>query len=119
MEDNTLDDCLRLRRMYEEKLKPGPYPLSEVREMGLTDSEKGNLSAYLADVAGIASHGGKLLTLEVSRRTKFRRYVADGFAAKWPRITKQISASETPRMHRLMNDTEEARVLIMKILGGD
>ncbi len=119
MESEEVEDCLRLRRTYEEKLKPGPYPTTEVRVMGLTDSEAGNLSMYLADIAGIASHGAKLLALEASRRRQFQRVVAEGFATKWPQIYQHISAGETPKMHRLMNETEEARVLIKRVLGDD
>jgi hypothetical protein len=119
MESDKIEDCLRLRKLYEEKLKPGPYPTSEVGVMGLTDSESCYLLMYLADVAGIASHGVKLLALEVSRRKEFLR-VADGsLATQWPMIAQHISASETPRMHLLASDTEEARVLIKRVLGED
>jgi hypothetical protein len=117
MESDEVGDCLRVKRMYEGMLKVGPYPTSEVRVMGLTDSESANLSMYLADVAGIASHGVKLLALEASRRKKFQQVVAESFATKWPQINQRISASETPKMYRLMIVTEDARLLIKRVLG--
>jgi hypothetical protein len=72
---------------------------------------------YLADIAGIASHGEKLIELETHRRNQFRKVVAESLAEKWPRISQQINLNETPRLHRLMDNTEQARVLIKKVLG--
>jgi hypothetical protein len=59
--------------MYEEKLKPGPYPTSESHTETLSGTDTGTLSLYLADVAGIASHGEKLIGLEAIRREQFRK----------------------------------------------
>jgi hypothetical protein len=71
---------------------------------------------YLADVAGIASHGSKLIGLEAVRREEFRKLVSESFTERWPQIAQQISINETPKLRRLMDDTEEARLLIKKIL---
>jgi hypothetical protein len=117
MQNQTLEDCTRLRSLYEERLKPGPYPTSEVTLRRFPEPAPGILSTYLADIAGIASHGAKLIELEMLRRNQFRKVVAESFAEKWPRISLQITLNETPRLHRLMDDTEEARVLIKKVLG--
>jgi hypothetical protein len=102
--------------MYEEKLKSGSYPTSEVTPRRFPEPIPSTLSMYLADVAGIASHGEKLIGLEAIRREQFRKVVAESFAEKWPQISQQISINETPKLRRLMDDTEEARVLIKKVL---
>jgi hypothetical protein len=117
MQNDRLDDCLRLRTLYEDKLKSGPYPTSEVTPARFPEPAPGNLHMYLADIAGIASHGEKLLGLEGIRRDQFRTAVAESFAERWPQISQQISPNETPKLHRLMDDTEEARILIKKVLG--
>jgi hypothetical protein len=103
--------------LYEEKLGRGPYPTSEVTPGRFPEPALGTLLLYLAAVAGIASHGEKLLGLEGIRREQFRKAVAESFAEKWPQISQQISPNETPKLHRLMGDTEEARTLINKVLG--
>jgi hypothetical protein len=71
---------------------------------------------YLADIAGIASHGERLIALEPAKSDKFRKIVAQSFAEKWPRISRHISMNETPQLCRLMDDTEEARLLIKQAL---
>lgn len=116
MQDDRLEDCLRLRTLYEEKLKPGPYPTSEVTSERFPEPAPGTLLMYLADVAGIASHGEKLIGLAGIRREQFRKVTAESFAERWPQISQQISANETPKVRRLMDDTEEAPVLIKKVL---
>ena len=106
-----------MRTMYEERLGRGPYPTSEVNSKRFPDSAAGTLSMYLAGVAGIASHGAKLIGLEAVRREEFRKLVAESFAERWPQIAQQISINKTPKLRRLMDDTEEARLLIKKVLG--
>ena len=116
MRNDKVEDCLRLREMYEAKLKPGAYPTSEVTLERFPEPSPGTVSMYLADVAGIASHGEKLLGLEATRRDQFRKVVADSFAERWPQISRHITMDDTPILCRLMNDTEEARALIKSVL---
>jgi hypothetical protein len=91
MQNDRLEDCLRLRMLYEEKLKPGPYPTTEVTPGRFPEPAPGTLLMYLAGVAGIASHGEKLIGLAGIRREQFRNAVAESFAEKWPQISQQIS----------------------------
>jgi hypothetical protein len=102
--------------LYEEKLGRGPYRTSEVTPERFPEPAPGTLLLYLADLAGMASHGEKLLGLEGLRREQFRKAVAESFAEKWPQISQQISPYETPKLHRLMDGTDEARILIKKVL---
>lgn len=106
-------DCGRCTR---KRLGRGPYPTSEVTRKRFPEPVPGTLLIYFADIAGIASHGEKLLDLEPLRRAQFRKIVAESFAEKWPQISRQITANETPRLRQLMDDTEEARLLIRKVL---
>jgi hypothetical protein len=116
MRNDKAEDCLRLRDMYEAKLKPGPYPTSEVTLERFPEPSSGTISIYLADVAGIASHGEKLLGLEDTRQNQFRKVVAGSFAETWPQISRHITMDDTPILCQLMKDTEEARVLIKSVL---
>lgn len=116
MSIDKVEDCLKLRRMYEEKLKAGPYPTSEVTPQRFPEPAPGIILMYLADVAGIASHGEKLLSLESKRRDQFREVVAESFKDKFPDISQRITLGETPKLCRFIDDTENACVLIRKVL---
>lgn len=74
---------------------------------------------YLANIAGIASHGEKLLNLEAARRKEFRMLVTQSFADRWPEISQKITMNHTPVLRQLMDDTEDARSLIKEILTDD
>jgi hypothetical protein len=113
---SRVEDCLRLRSMYDLKLRRGPYPTSEVSPQRFPEPEPGTISMYLADIAGVASHGEKLLNLELTRRREFRTLVAQSFAERWPDISQKITMNHTPVLRQLMNDTEDARVLIKEVL---
>lgn len=111
-----VEKCLRLRIMYDLKLWPGPYPTSEVTPQLFPEPEPSIILMYLADIAGIASHGEKLLNLKAARHDEFQRLVAQSFADQWPSISQKITKSATPVLHQLMNDTEDARKLIKEVL---
>ncbi len=111
-----VEECLRLRSMYDLKLGRGPYPTSEVSPQLFPEPEPGTISMYLADIAGIASHGERLLALEVSRRNQFRALTAQSFAERFPDVSQKITMDRTPILRQLMNDTEEARTLIVGVL---
>jgi hypothetical protein len=59
---------------------------------GLTDREHGIVTMFLADVAGIASHGHKLESITEARRTKFREFVARSFVERCPDTCAKIYA---------------------------
>lgn len=116
MTNEKLKECARLRQIYELKLGRGPYPTSEVSTKRFPEPALGTILLYLADIAGIASHGEKLVGLEACRHDEFRKLVAKSFADRWPEISGQISIEDTPLLCRLMNGTEEARRLIKEVL---
>jgi hypothetical protein len=111
-----IEACSRLRSMYDSKLGRGPYPTSEVSPQRFPEPEPSTISTYLADIAGIASHGTKLLNLEVTRREEFRTFVAQSFADRWPDVSKKITTNHTPALRQLLNYTEDARTLIEEVL---
>jgi hypothetical protein len=111
-----VEECVRLRSIYELRLGRGPYPTFEVSPQRFPEREPGTISMYLADIAGIASHGEKLLNLENTRREEFRTLVAQSFADRWPDISQKITLKHTPVLRQLMNDTESARILIREVL---
>jgi len=111
-----VEECVRLRSMYDLRLGRGPYPTFEVSPQWFPEPEPGTILMYLADIAGIASHGEKLLNLEITRRDEFRTLVAQSFADRWPVISQKITVNHTPVLRQLMNDTEDARILIKEVL---
>jgi hypothetical protein len=117
MLDRAFGEGLRLESLYRDSLGRGRYPTSEVTPEAFPEPAPTTLLLYLADIAGMASQGEKLRSLETVRRRQFKEIVAQSFAEKWPLISQQITPEETPELHRLMNGTEEARVLIKTILG--
>ena len=67
---------------------------------------------YLDDIAGIASHGVKLATLEEPRKLEFQKLVARSFSERYPGAIRKITLKKTPVLLQLLADTEEARLLI-------
>jgi len=102
--------------MYETKLGKGPFPLADCHAAKLNDRERGIVTMFLADVAGIASHGRGLASIPEARKTKFREFVARSFEQRWPDTSSKITPERSPTLFRLMKDTEEARLLIMRYL---
>jgi hypothetical protein len=111
-----VEECVRLRSIYDLKLGRGPYPTSEVSPQKFPEPEPSTILTYLAEIAGIASHGEKLLNLGDTRRDEYRTIVAQSFADRWPDISQKITINDTPVLRQLMNDTEGARILIKKVL---
>jgi hypothetical protein len=83
----------------------------------LTDAGHTELLLHIEHIAGIASHGLKLIGLKEVRREEFRKLTAESFAARWPQIAQKITVDETPLLRQLMDDTEEARQIIKRVLG--
>jgi hypothetical protein len=112
MKEEERETLVKLRAMYMQKLRIGPFPTQECSLSGITGKLHGALMMYLADVAGIASHGVKLASLEDTRRTSFQKAVAGSFWDRYPDARRRITIEKTPVLFRLMANTEEARLLI-------
>jgi hypothetical protein len=124
---NDLEDAilLKLAHLYETELGRGPVPLVETRKVGHGKDYAefhGNLVLYLSNIAGIASHGKRLKKISAERKHEFQRLSALPFFARYPQfeyIEKRIQSSDVPDLKRLLDATEEARLLIVKALAED
>jgi len=116
--EEAVDVLDRLREIYETKLGKGPFPNADCSAARLSDREHGILVLYLADVAGIASHGRKLASITAERRVEFKNIVAQSFEERWPDTNAKIIFERSPTLFRLMKDTDEARLLVMRYLAG-
>ncbi len=112
----TFERCLRLRSIYDLTLLPGSYPTSEVSAQRFPEPESGAILMYLAEISGIASHGTQLLDLKTQKRRNFRALVDHSFADRWPDVWRKITVEHTPCLHKLMINSEEARLLIKDAL---
>lgn len=112
-----MDDSDRLKQLYNEVLAKGPFPLEECGLAQVTGATHGELILYLADIAGLASRGEQgLAALSESDRTKFRKLAASGISIRVPDATRRITPHTTPKLHALIEATEQARFLILKTL---
>jgi hypothetical protein len=113
-----LDQLNRLRLMYEQSLGRGPFPTDECFIAEITGELHGELVIHLADIAGVAAHGQKLQTITAERRLEFLRISSRSFWDKFPSpgVQQRITSEHTPNLFRLMEDTEQARQLILRCL---
>ena len=116
MNDSQQHDLVRLREIYLQKLSGGPFPTNECAAARITGSLHGGLVVYLADIAGIASHGVKMATLEEPRKLEFQKLVARSFWERYPGAIRKITLAKTPLLFQRLADTEEARRLIKEYL---
>jgi hypothetical protein len=114
-----MDILITLREMYDSKLGKEPFPTKECASAGFTDRLHGELVMFLADIAGIASHGEKLATVSASRKLEFQRLTDRSFWERWPDARARVTPESTPNLYRRMEDTEKARLLIRKYLEKD
>ena len=114
-----MDALDQLREMFETKLRKVPFPLADCHAAKLTDREHGIVTMFLADVAGIASHGRRLASITEARKTKFREFVARSFEQRCPDTWAKITPERSSTLYRLMKDSDEARLLIMRYLAGE
>jgi hypothetical protein len=105
-----------LREIYEKKLAAGPFPTADCSTARLTGREHGRLTMFVADIAGIASHGRRLDSITETRKWEFKKIVARSFEERWPATNAKITSERAPTLFHLMKDTEEARVLIVRCL---
>jgi hypothetical protein len=112
MHDEQQRNLVRLHEIYLQKLGVGPFPTNECAAARITGSLRGGLVVYLSDIAGIASHGVKMATLEEPRKLEFQKLVARSFWERYPDAIRKISLEKTPVLFQRLEDTEEARLLI-------
>ena len=78
-----------------------------------------SLTLYLAEIAGIASHGKQLKKISSERKLEFQRIAAQSFFERHPDfgyIEQRIESSDVPDLKRRLKSTEEARLLIVEAL---
>ena len=107
----------RLKQLYDEALAKGPFPTEECGRARITAAVHGELILYLADIAGLASRGDHgLAALSVPDKTKFQKLALRGISTRVPDVVTRINAQATPELHKLIEATERARLLILKAL---
>jgi len=116
MKKGQEDELARLGEIYDKKLSPGPFPSRDFRVAGLPPQLDLRLELYIYDIAGIASHGIKLATITAERRAEFRKIVAQNFWDRHPETRERVTAESTPVLFQLMEDMEEARLIVKKYL---
>ena len=114
-----MDALDRLRELYVTKLGKGPFPNADCSAARLNDREHGILVLYLADIAGIASHGRRLASISADRHAEFEKIAGRSFEERWPNTSAKITLERSPTLFRLMKDTEETRQLIMRFLAAE
>jgi len=112
-----MNDSDRLKRLYDEVLAKGPFPTEECGRAKINSAVHGKLILYLADIAGLASRGEHgLAALSESDKAKFQKLASRGISTCVPDVATRITAQATPELHRLIEATEQARLLILKVL---
>ena len=112
--ESAVNPSDQLRELFEKKLGKGPFPTADCRTAKLSDREHGILTLFLADIAGIASHGKKLASITETRKDEFKRIVSQSFQERWPETSAKITSERSPTLYLCLKDTEEARLLIMR-----
>lgn len=107
----------QLIRVYDDVLAKGPFPTGECAAARIDGKLHGELIIYLADIAGLASRGHeRLASLSEQEKTKFRGLASTSLYEKLPGLQQKITLSTTPKLHVLIESTERARLLILRIL---
>ena len=121
-EDLKEEILLRLAQLYEKELGVGPFPLQQARQVGQGKDWvlfHAHLEHFLAYIAGIASHGKRLRKISSERKAEFQRIAAQSFFVRYPDfgyIEQRIQSSDVPDLKRLLDFTEQARLLIIEAL---
>jgi len=106
-----------LHRLYDQRLGKGPFPTAECAQAGINGKLHMQLILYVADVAGLASRGEQgLATLSQEEKIKFRTLISRNITEKSPELRRKITPDATPKLHALLDATENARELILKAL---
>jgi hypothetical protein len=119
LDEETL---LKLEQLYKAELGIGPFPTAQTGKVSQgkdRDEFHGYLTMYLSNIAGIASHGKRLKRISEERKREFQDISALPFFVKYPQfeyIEKRIESFDVPDLKRLLDCTEQARLLIVKVL---
>jgi hypothetical protein len=112
-----MDHSDRLKQLYNEVLAKGPFPTEECGQARITAAAHGALVLYLADIAGLASRGEQgLAALPEPDRAKFRKLASRDVSTRLAQFGARITPQATPKLHALIEATEQARLLILKAL---
>src|SRR5450432_237972 len=112
-----MDDGDKLRRLYDVTLGKGPFPTIECGQAQISGKLHLELTLYLADIAGLASRGDQgLASLSEREKDKFRGLASRSIFGRLPEIRAKITPQATPKLHALLDATEQARLLILETL---
>jgi hypothetical protein len=112
-----MDNGNKLRRLYDETLAKGPFPTIECGQAQISGKLHGELILYLADLAGLASRGDQgLASLSEREKDKFRDLASRSIFERLPEMREKVTPQTTPRLHALLETTEQARLLILEAL---
>jgi hypothetical protein len=113
----SMDDSDRLKQLYNDVIAKGPFPTEECGQARISAAEHGELILYLADVAGLASRGELgLASLSKPEKEKFRELVSRSISTRLPQVRERVTPDATPKLHALIEATEQARLLILDAL---
>src|SRR5580698_3075022 len=113
----SMDHSDRLRQLYNEILAKGPFPTEECGQARITSAAHGALILYLADIAGLASRGEQgLAALPESDKAKFRKLASRDVSVRVAEAGTRITPEATPKLHALIEATEQARLLVLRAL---
>ena len=112
---NDMDD--ELFRIYVDRLSKGPFPTDECAKAHINGKLHGELVLWLADIAGMSSWGWKLLQLPDEKKSVFHERASRSFSEGFPSLSKRITPTQTPKLAELVRWSEQARTLILRLLG--
>jgi hypothetical protein len=111
-----MTDIQKLRRIYDEELACDPFPSAECSVARITGKSHGELTLYLADIAGLASRGEQLTSLAEPQKSSFRQLASQSLYERCPALRGKIRPARTPKLQALIDATEQARQVIVQTL---
>jgi len=112
-----MNDSERLKQLYNEVLAKGPFPSEECAQARIAAAAYGELILYLADIAGLASRGEQgLAALSEHQKESFRALVSRSIWTRLPEVRERVTPDATPKLHALIDMSEQARLLILDAL---
>jgi hypothetical protein len=129
MTEARINELEEIKGFYlESSLGNGPFPLEDIKRVCLisrvTVSVRydfhASLDLYLADIAGIASHGKKLDKLSPARSDEFREKVSKPFFDRYHdfrQLEPHITSINAPSLFKHMTEAEQARLWLKRLLG--
>lgn len=111
-----MTDIQKLRHIYDEELARGPFPSGECSAARIAGKMHGELTLYLADIAGLASRDEQLVSLVEPQKSRFRRLASQSLHERCPALRGKITPGRTPKLRALIDATERARQIIVQAL---